>query len=732
MFDGPVGRTFSDIWYRVGPTRPKLSAHARFTRQRHGRRVHYIVEDPASGQYYRLSDSAYFFVGLLDGRRTVDAAWEACCAQLGDDAPTQNECVDLLSRLQMFGLLAGESPLAPDMVEQRARMSAASRVKRRTGNFTSPSIPLWNPEPVLERSKHIVKLLFSPVGAVAWVLLVGAGLIALASNWGAFTSELQLGRMLDPRSLATFGVIFVILRAVHELGHAAACKAMGGRSTEIGLLMIAGVLPLPYCDATSAWRLPEIWRRVLVSAAGVLAETPIAAVAALLWAYGDAVSNPIVHDAARQIIIVSGVSTLVFNLNPLLRYDGYYILSDVLGIPNLSQRSRDVLKHLVERRAFGVRSGQPPQVRSRTEAWILLVYALLATPYRLFVMFSIVMLIAMQYRELGVALGVVAAAVWLVWPVLKGAAYLLTSPKLMGRRGRALAVTGATLASIALLLGVIPMPAAGYAWGTIEPAAQVTLRAGESGFIEDIRFTPGEDVPENAVVFVFSNPELKTRLDQAQARVRFARSLLNQAIAEGPSERDVAQSRLRAALEEERQARERVDALTIRSPIAGRLVAAEGAGLALENIEGRFVRRGAVLAEVATTRDLVVRASVSDTEYGYVFSGGRTPEASVRVKGRGGDSRPASVARIVRAGSREVHSAALTSGAGGDAVLDPEGQNGRRTLDVRFPVEIAPVEPIPGAQPGLRARVRFEVEPEPLASQWLRKARQFFATRLGV
>src|SRR4051812_6260349 len=138
--------SFSDLWYRLGPTRPSLSPHAQVTRQRFGGQSAHIVEDPASGQYYRVSDSAYFFISLLDGRRTVDQAWQACNAQLGDHAPTQRECVDLLSRLQLFGLLFGAPPLPPDMIDLRRREAASRRIQRRTGRGVSMTIPLVNPE----------------------------------------------------------------------------------------------------------------------------------------------------------------------------------------------------------------------------------------------------------------------------------------------------------------------------------------------------------------------------------------------------------------------------------------------------------------------------------------------------------------------------------------------------------------------------------------------------------
>src|SRR5262245_25835270 len=171
-----VTSSFSDLWYRLGATRPRLSPHARVTRQRFGAHASYIVEDPASGNYYRLSEPAYFFIGLLDGRRTVNDAWEACNAQLGDDAPTQRECVELLSRLQLYGCLSGDLPLAPDMVELRRREARQRRVQRRTGRGVSMTIPLFNPEPMLERCKHLLALLFSTWGAAAWLIVVGFAL----------------------------------------------------------------------------------------------------------------------------------------------------------------------------------------------------------------------------------------------------------------------------------------------------------------------------------------------------------------------------------------------------------------------------------------------------------------------------------------------------------------------------------------------------------------------------
>src|ERR1051325_3078025 len=321
-----VSSSFSDLWYRLGPTRPRLSPHATVVRQKFGGETAYVVEDPASGNYYRLSESAYFFIGLLDGRRTVDHAWEACNTQLGDDAPTQRECVELLSRLQLYGCLSGDLPLSPDMVELRRKEAESRRVQRRTGRGVSMTIPLVNPEPWLERSRHLLRGIFSVGGGAACLLVVGFALYRVLTRRDVLADGLN--GMLDPSNLVWVGIVFVLLRAWHELGHACACKAMGARCTEIGLMLIALVLPFPYCDTSAAWRLPEVWKRVIVSAGGMIFETFVAALAAIAWSYMGKDDSGLVRSILYNTMLVSGVTTLVFNLNPLLRYDGYYMLAN--------------------------------------------------------------------------------------------------------------------------------------------------------------------------------------------------------------------------------------------------------------------------------------------------------------------------------------------------------------------------------------------------------------------
>ncbi len=727
MLREEVSSTFSDIWYRVGPTRPRLSPHAQVTRQGFGEHAAYIVEDPAAGQYYRLTEAAYFFLGLLDGRRDVQSAWDACNAQLGDDAPTQRECVDLLSRMQRFGLLLGERPLAPDMVRERLRESARSRVRRRTGRMFAITMPLVNPEEWLERLAPMLRVVFSRWGAALWAVVVGAGLVSALSHAGEFSSAFN--GMLDPANLVWMSLLFIVLRAWHELGHAAACKAMGGRCTQMGMLLILLVLPLPYCDATSAWRFPEIWRRVVVSAAGMIFEMFVAGIAGVVWAFGE---PGLVKSLAFNTMLLCSVTTLVFNANPLLRYDGYYILSDLTGTPNLAQRSTELARFLLERYAFGVRGMRTPPLRGRGEFWLLLTYFLLSFPYRLFVTFSLILLVSSQYLALGTVLAVSAAAAWVVWPVLKALAYLAAEPRLMGRRGRAVAVSAGALALAVVVLGVIPFPAAGYGSGTVEPTEKSPVRAEDDGFITEVLAHAGDRVVKGQLIAALRNPEAVAERDGAAARERKAMAELDEATVKDPASVEVARRALEKARADLQRAQRRVDALSVVAPISGVLMPADGTAIDLNNSVGRFVARGALIAQVGSTDRLEVRAMVSDLDHAYVFRAGARPEdvhATFRLRGLSGTESAAEVVRVGPSGTRTVSSEALSTHGGGDVAIDPTDPKAQRTLHAQFVVVVRTDDAPPTMMPGQWARVRLGIAPEPLLVQAWRRTLQYFSMR---
>ncbi len=724
-----IASTFSDLWYRVGQTSPRLSAHARVVRQHFGPTIAYIVEDPASGQFYRMSESAHFFLGMLDGKATVDQAWEACNDQLGDAAPTQREVIDLLSRLQLYGLVLGESALDADMLEQRLGKAKRQRRQKRTGRWMFPHIPLVNPEPYLRRHEKLCRALFSPVAGVLWLVLVVFALGLVIANADRFGDALNQVAQLAPGTLFTMAAVFLGLRIIHELGHAMSCKAFGGRSTEIGVILIAFVLPLPYCDASSAWRFARLWPRVCVSLAGIFAETVLAAFAAIYWSLG---SDPVWTSIAYQIMLISGVSTLVFNLNPLLRYDGYYVLSDLTGTPNLASRSREMLKHLIQYHAFGVKGSRGPGLRSLGEGWLLAVYGILATPYRIFIAVAILLVIASKYLTLGVALAVAMGVVWLVYPVLKTAGFLLSDPKLEGHRARAITVTVATLAVVLGPIALAPLPTPAYAVATLEPARMAGLRTLEGGVLAELLVEPGEVVKQGQVVARLENVALQAELRALRSRLAQAHTQYRSALGGPPAEQEEFRQAVRVVTEQVARAERRVANLVLVAPVAGVVSPMGGQTVAdLQALIGAFVPRGTALGLVVSEDELIVRAMVPDRDHAFVFRGQDAGDirARVRLASAPGTVIDASVLRAAPLGTKELSSTALAVESGGGIITDPRTPDRAVALTPSFEIELSLAERTPAAAPGVRASVRLDGPKRPLGVRWWRRGSQFFEGR---
>ena len=337
----------SSSWYRVARRRPKLRDHTSIDRHRYRGSIWYVVQDHATGRVHRLSPAGYMIVAAMDGVRTVDQLWQEAASRLAEDAPSQSDVIQLLAELNAADLLQTEvTPDSSALVERAARAGRS----RWLGNVLYPlalRIPFWHPDRFFERTRPLAKWLFGSPGAVLWLLVVLPALLLAAQHWqelGANASD----RVLAADNIVPLALVYLLLKAMHEFGHGFAVKAFGGAVHEFGVMILV-FAPLPYVDASAASGFRSKWRRALVGAAGMIVEVFFAALALYVWL---AVEPGLVRALAFDAMVVAGVSTVVFNGNPLLRYDGYYILADLLEIPNLAQRATRYWGYLVDRYVF--------------------------------------------------------------------------------------------------------------------------------------------------------------------------------------------------------------------------------------------------------------------------------------------------------------------------------------------------------------------------------------------
>ncbi len=719
--------TFHESWHRIAGLKPRLRPAVDIHRQRFRGQIWRVVQDPATNQFFRLNEPAYRFVGLLDGRRTIDQAWRACLDRWGDEAPTQGEVIQLLGQLYSANLLSANVPGDAEAVLRRHTKRRTREIRGKIASFLFIKIPLLDPDRFLKAWAPLARPFFTPIGVVLWFALLLFGGSTVAANWDRFLTGAS--SVLAPGNLALLYLAFAVVKLLHELGHGFACRALGrregteGEVHEMGVMLLV-FIPVPYVDASSSWAFRSKWRRIVVGAAGMIVELACAAVAAMIWA--NTAEGSVTAAIAYNVIFVAGVSTLLFNGNPLLRYDGYYILSDLLEIPNLYQRARDLIYHFIKSRAWGVRRSQSP-AHSTSEAWLLALYAISSFIYRVIIYTAIVLFVAQQLFIIGLLLALGAIVAFAVVPAGKLVRYLATNPELERTRARAALSSLAAIAAILAPLGLIPVPDHVRADGVVEPERMAIVHVGMSGFVTELAPRHAVVGPEGPTLVAARNVELEAdlaRIDARRRRLEARRRLLQQ---EDLAAAQILSNQLEAL--EERRARLETDreALRTRAPVAGVWIPSDPDRLARS-----FLERGQAVGVVADLDSALVRAVATQPLAALVQAEG-APRVEMRVRGRPADFLEGVIERFAPAGRERLPSAALGYQVGGSVATDSSDPQGATAAERFFEVLIRPSEDSDiELLPGQRIVARFTLEPKPLLAQWTRAIQQTLQRRLRI
>jgi putative peptide zinc metalloprotease protein len=669
-------------------------------------------------RFFRFTPAAYSVIGLMDGRRTVEEIWQGACDQL-EDAPTQDEMIEVLSQLYRADVL--QCDVSPDAAELLTRHQTQKRRRwqQQLLSVFSWRFPLVDPERFLRFMAPVVKPLFGWIGAVIWLAAIIPAAILFATHWTDLTQGV-LDRVLVPNNLFALWILFPIIKVFHEFGHAFATKSYGGEVHDMGIMMLV-IAPVPYVDASSASAFHEKWRRVIVGAAGMLVELFIASLALFLWLNAE---PGIVRSMAYNTIFIASVSTLLFNGNPLLRYDGYYILADLLEIPNLRSRSASYLLYLCERYLFGSKNAQMPRATPQERAWFV-TFGILSFVYRTFVVVAILMFVAQKLFRVGALLAIAAAVVWLVFPPLKGLYFILTNPRVRSVRGRALTVTTVVITLLVLLIGLVPVPYRTGAEGVVWIPEEAIVRAGTEGFIDKVVATPGTRVEAGTPLLTLSNPPLTTHEQMTSAYLKELEARRVQYLSSDPVKAEIVLQELGQARERLARVQSERQELTIRSRTAGTFIVPVP-----EDLPSRFVRKGELLGYVVEVDRMTIRTVVSQAIIDLVRS--RTEAAEVRLAERVPEVIPATIKRVMPGASEQLPARQLGTAGGGRIGTDPTDREGLTAMQKMFQVDLEIPSGSKSVMLGGRAYVRFNHGWAPLGVQWYYEIRQIFLSRFDV
>lgn len=712
--------TFSESWHRVANQKICLRPSVKVRRQNFRGERWIVLENPFSNEFFRLRPAAYEFVARLRPDRTVQEVWQQCLDRFPDEAPGQESVIQLLSQLYFANLL--QYDLAADSAQLFDRFK--KRQQRELGfnllNIMFMRFPLLDPDRFLVRAMPIVGKLISPFGALLWLGVVGAGVKVALEHFDLLRQQGE--GILATNNLFLLYIGLVLVKTIHEFGHAFFCRRFGGEVHVMGVMLMI-FTPMPYVDATSSWGFRSRWQRTLVGAAGMISELFVAAIAVFVWAN---TAPGIIHSVAYNMMFVASVSTLVFNVNPLLRFDGYYILSDLLEIPNLSQRATQQLRHLAEYYLFGVKKSDSPAANRREAGWFTF-YGITSGIYRVVVFSGVLFTVADRFLIIGLVMAAVCLISWVTVPVVRFVQYLASSPQLDRVRARAVAVTACGAAAVLILLGIVPFPDSFRAPGVVVASQRTQIANKTAGAVEALLVKSGSEVKAGQALMQLRNPELdadiastQARLDEINARLLNAMQTDSADVAPLTQLRDSANDQIKKLQTDKAN-------LVVRAPHDGIWVAP-----GIEDYIGRQIIRGSDLGLLVNPASFDFIATVRQEDVAALF-GPNLHRATVRLMGDSGTPILFKPRRFIPGDQKVLPSAALGWKGGGDIPVAADDTTGNHAAEPFFEV-IGSLDSTRGVVllDGRSGKVRFSLPAEPLLQRWTRSLWQLLQKRYQV
>lgn len=697
-------------WYRVSHLRPRLAPGTSVQRQSARGRIWHVLADASSGRQVRLNGPAYQFVGRWDGEHSVNQIWQQLLGEMGDGAPTQPELLRLISQLYAGGMVQFDA--APNLAALFAQRD--ERVSSKQRAWINPlviRVRLFNPAGMVNRLLPRLRWLMTLPVLLLWALLVTLGAAVCVIHFGELHAD--FARLLQaPRTLVIFWLCFPPIKALHELAHALMVRRFGGNLRDAGITLMF-FTPAPYVDASSASAFQSRAQRIAVSAAGIIVELCIAALAALLWA---AVEPGLVRDVCLVLLMTCGISALAINANPLLRFDGYYIATDALDLPNLAMRSNAWWTMFLRRLVPGAAPAAAPVLASGERKW-LVAYAPASLLYRGVLMLTLVLWVGAKSWLLGMALALGLFS-WMVMRAVAGLQAVAGSAGAGSRRWSGVGALGAGVVIAVIMLFAVPVPHSVVAQGVVWPPDDAQVRAETAGFVTEVRAVANGNVEPGNVVVALADPNLEAEQARLQSQLAGYQAREYAALLRDPGQASLIAEDIARTEAELARAEQRIAHLEVASKSAGRLILPRA-----DDLAGSFVPAGSMLGYVLPAGDVNVRAALDEGDALLVRNHARG--AQVRLAETGGEVVAASIGRDMPAATRILPSASLGDRAGGSFATDPDDKDGTRTQAAVYLVDVT-VPKLAQERIGGRAWVRFDLGSEPVGAQVSRRVRQLF------
>jgi putative peptide zinc metalloprotease protein len=712
-----AGSTFSETWHRVARARLGLLPSVAVHKQRFRGADWFVLRDTYTQRFFRVSPQAYRFIARLTPDRTVDDLWREFVERHPGDAPGQEDVMQVLAQLHHSNLLYYGNRPDSLAIFNRYREHRQRELRGKLLGFLYVRIPLWDPNDWLGRIRPFVHLMTSTPVMVIWLLavLVGGGLAV--ANAGALADQTQ--GLLAPSNLGWLYLCLAGMKILHEFGHAFVVKRYGGDVHVLGVMFLVFV-PLPYVDATASWSFRRRRERMLVGGVGILVELFLAALGAMVWA---ATGPGLINGLAFNVMIIGSVSSLVFNGNPLLRFDAYYVFSDLVDIPNLYQRASQQWLYFADRYLLGTPTAESP-ARDPREWWWLTGYGAASFVYRILVVLAILMFVSDQWFAVGVLFAMTTAIMLVLIPGWKWIDHL-RSQRVHRNRPRALAASAGLVLVPLALLAWLPLPDSIKAPGIVEAEETTSVSASVAGVLHSVVVTDGARLQAGDLIAELENPGLEQDLQIVREQIAETRLLRNRALGNRTSEIAPLEERLDWLAERESELLRRRSELRVRAQHDGVWVAR-----GINERIGSWLPRGDALGQLVDDRLLRFSAVVSQEQADRLF-GARLADGAVRLNGQTDHTLELEGLSILPYQRRILPSAALGWMGGGEVAVKTDGEEGQTAAESFYEVrsDLSAGSPGPTLIHGMSGWLRIPLPPQPALTQLGRSLDQLLQKR---
>lgn len=586
--------------------RPDL--HVTHTSDADGPCVH--VEDPRSGQFFRIGAAEFALLSRFDGQRSPPEIVGEANQTLGHQAFDEAEVQAILKWAMQRRLLISEMTSAP------AAQVLGRAAPRSSWNPLSIRVPLGSPDKLCEQFLPWTGWFFGPAAFVVWLLLVGLAASEVFVNGDRFRTA--SAEVLVPTNWLGLGLAWLFLKILHESAHALVCKRHGGEVREVGVALIF-FAPVAFVDVTSCWRFASRWPRIHTALAGIYVEVACAALAVLIAGQTDSLETQSFLD---NVAVMASITTLLFNINPLSRFDGYYVLADLCQVHNLYARGRIAARQFLRRWLVGTSDNSPP-----TSLW-LTAYGMATWLWSLSVMVGLIFAASLYWHGLGLILSAILVLLWFGPACLQGARNVARWT--IRERSQFAVRAGLFFVATVLLLALTPWPFGLTAPGVVEYSPLSVVRADGAGFVERVLVQEGDSVSSGQPLLELRNEELERDLRDLELAIEQSRLRERLAV----EQRDTAASQIeqqqRDALQRRWEERQRqVERLTVRAPSDGVIIGRDLAALA-----GSFVSEGRELLSVGDPAQREFIAAIRQEDLADAQSH-LSQSVSIRLRGRG-------------------------------------------------------------------------------------------------